>query len=153
MSQSTQLDSAVQRVVAQIRGGALHGHLTGSLRAVPYRAGASEDNFRKRVTRSGSVPIELAKFDYKGWQHRILIAPICKGKEPGTLRIRYFRLSDDGGGRDMGRSTVMMSAASAEDGNFIDYAWKMLSAHQRMAMYGAVAHRTPQGGVKGDANA
>ncbi|WP_265499572.1 hypothetical protein [Paracoccus beibuensis] len=143
--QLPQIHEAIERFVAEISSGALFW------RQSPFRFERShaEQDFRTRVIRSGAVPIEEVVFKHRGFRKRVLIAPVCKGAASATLRVRCFQLSDlyEGAGVDLGRSTVSMSVSSSDDQSIPQMAWSMLSSHQRMAMFSAVAHRTPKGGA------
>ena len=147
MTPSTNVNDAVQRVVAQLQAGA--AYVTPVRRAEKRQT--AEEIFRERVTRRADVPIHEVEIENRGRRYLALVAPVCPGAEPGTLRIRAcVRPSYESNGwvRDMGRHTVPMAIPSSIEPGSIDDAWSKLSAHQRLSMFAAVAHRTPKGGPR-----
>lgn len=108
-----------------------------------------EQAFRERVQRHGEVPIERVDVEIEGRPHYVLIAPVCQGAKPGTLRVRaYVKTFPRQLGRDAGKFTVPMAMPSDIKPGTIQDAWFKLTAHQRLAMFAAVQHRTPQGGPR-----
>ncbi|RKT35321.1 hypothetical protein BXY70_1354 [Roseovarius halotolerans] len=110
-----------------------------------------EDDFRKRVCRHSDVPIYEVSTENRNGQRDLLIAPVCPGEDPGTIRVRVFVKRRETIGMDAGRFTVSLIPKKDFDPGTIDEVWAKLSAHQRMSMMAAVADRTPKGGPRKEA--
>lgn len=102
----------------------------------------AKQHWLKRVHRQGPVPVEEVYSEEN--EGAYLIAPSRPGNKPGTIRVRFFGKNDAAVWTmptDCGKFELPMASQGEVRPGSAEDIWFKLTAHKRMAMLAAVAHR------------